>query len=303
MTADQRHIRCAVCAADEGPFERHHIALHANCEGATVPLCAPPRPCHDEQTERQRQAGLITKKPIKRGDELQTLYALTEGVTGIFTAHARHTGALDLATRNEQSRRATLRLLALIPDESGTLGPRPVANDRQRRRCGKRRQPDGAPAPIVTDALEAIAGILPALAVVIAETLPGSVELLPGLTADKLRGMLTPADARRLARNLAKLEACPRAGELAAAIEHDWSAARAAIQSLAAAALACDERETEHADFARLAETVRGFHTVAARWVELLSALTANARAAGLDSALERYLNRQADEGEGTLAA
>jgi hypothetical protein len=227
--SERDHIdRCADCAADAGPFEQHHIALRANHQTATVPLCKAPAPCHDEQTARQHEAGLIDRRGASPRDALALLHALTEGVAGIFTAHARRAGYEPLIRDIERDRRATLHLLASLPDvRPGTRGPRPISNDR-RRRAGGRRQAPGtpAPAPNVADSLQALAGILPALATAIsgpprpgaAALLTGAAELLPGVTVGCLSELLTPSGARGIARNLAALEDHPRVGELAAVI-------------------------------------------------------------------------------------
>ena len=290
--------RCAVCATDAGPFERHHIALRANSQTAAVWLC---RPCHHKQTDYQRNAGLITREPIEGGNELSAVHALTEGLTGILKANALTLGDEQLARSSEHNRRVTLRLLAVMSDERpGRLGPRPISNDR-RRGVGRRRQAPTLPAPSVADALHALAGIFPALALVISELLPGGAELLPGLTVDDLTRLLGSGRAARIARGLAVLESNPRARELAAIIERSRALESAFNEQLAGAAASDGLGKCGEIDTDGLVQLGRAFYDDARAYVDFAVAL---ANGADPVAALERFLDQttgRSDRARGRL--
>jgi hypothetical protein len=290
MTTCAQSERCAVCATTGGPFEAHHIALRTN-HSATVMLCPG---CHRDQTERQLQAGLIGRGNAPSDDPaVALLHALSEGLAGIFIAHARRTGNFDLAKLGQQFRRTTLRLLPTVSNERpGAFGPRPISNDRHRR-AGKPQQARGmlapGPSPSVTESLHALAGILPAFAAAATDPLPDTAELLPGVTVDELCGLLSPSGARRIACNLATLEEHPCAGELAAIIERDWDAALSAVTQLAAGDPAADDGNPPE----QLIESLREFYTLTERWTACLLALAADGDPAQV---FERFLDRGASE-------
>jgi hypothetical protein len=216
MSEDRPDTRCAVCATTEGPFHRHHLALRANDDAATVMLCIRH---HNEQTARQRNAGLITREPTKGGDGLRTLHALVEGLAGVLSANAGVLGDRQLACAGEQDRRFTLRLLGLICDERpGQLGPRPISNDRR----NEVRAPDirGGDTPSPAAALQALAPVLTALANAIDSLLAD--EVTQALVHEHALGLATAggqlAADRELCVALAALDDHPRAGELSALI-------------------------------------------------------------------------------------
>jgi hypothetical protein len=299
MTEDHRDIRCAVCAMTECQFECHHIALRANHETATVDVC---RTCHDEQTDRQRRAGLIHRRSMSAEEPaLALLHAVTEGLSGLFAAIARRTGHVQLARYVDRDRRVTLLLLALVSDERpGALGPRPITNDRRARRQVRH---TSAAMPNVADSLPALAGIFPALLAAIstpprpgaAALLPGSAELLRGFTVDDAARLLTPAGAGRLARGLAALEHHPRIGELAVIIERTSTLGFELCDQLAKATAADGLGEGE-IDTDRLVQLGRAFCQDARANVDFALSLATGADPA---EALERFLDRADERDDG----
>jgi hypothetical protein len=300
MRQDHRDIRCAVCTTTEGPFECHHIALRANHDTAAVAVCR--GACHDEQTDRQRRAGLIGRCNKSADDlTLALLHAITEGLAGIFDANARHTGNVELAHYIDRDRRVTLRLLALVSDERpGALGPRPITNDRRSRHRQARNT--SAPMPNVADSLPALAGIFPALITAIstpprpgtAALLPGSTELLRGFTVDDAARLFTPAGADKLARRLAALEDHPRIKELAAIIERTSTVGFELTDQLANAT-AAEALGEEEIDTDRPVQLGRAFYEQARSNFDFALSLVSGADPA---EALERFLDR-ADEPDG----
>jgi hypothetical protein len=291
--------RCAVCGTTEGPFERHHIALRTRHETATVLLC---RPCHPQQTARQRDAGLIGPRSTPSGESAVTLFhALTEGLAGILTDHARRAGLDQLVALHQQSRRATLRLLAQLSDDLGSLGPRPITNDRRSRR--RQASNTSAPMPSVADSLPALAGILPALVSAIstpprpgaAALLPGSTKLLRGFTVDDAARLFTPAGADRLARGLAALEDHPRVGKLAVIIERMSTLGFVLCDQLAKAT-AADGLGKGEIDTDRLVQLGRAFYEDARSTVDFALSLTTGADPV---EALDRFLDRADERDDG----
>jgi len=196
--------RCAVCATGDA-LEQHHLALRSGCETAIVPLC--PR-CHDGQTDRQRRAGLIKRSPRGHKTEgLDLLCGLVDGLAGILTAHARHIGDDRLVHEDERQRRATLRLLSVLSGERpGSLGPRPISNDRLGDIAHRREVPAGEAGCTSAQSIAALAaGVLPALAAAIGE-LTGDSEVTRAASA-------IAAGSAQLAKALHALEDHPRADE------------------------------------------------------------------------------------------
>jgi hypothetical protein len=299
MTEDHRDIRCAVCAMTECQFECHHIALRANHETATVDVC---RTCHDEQTDRQRRAGLIHRRSMSAEEPaLALLHAVTEGLSGLFAAIARRTGHVQLARYVDRDRRVTLLLLALVSDERpGALGPRPITNDRRARRQVRH---TSAPMPSVADSLPALTGIFPALITAVstpprpgtAAVLPGSAELVRGFTVDDAARLFTPAGADRFARGLAALEDHPRIGELAVVIERMSTLGLVLCEELAKAT-AAEALGEEEIDTDRLVQLGRAFYEIARSNVDFAVSLATGGDPA---EAFERFLDRAAEHDEG----
>jgi hypothetical protein len=289
MTDCPHTIRCAICARTRGPFELHHIALRANSEAA-VWLC---RPCHDRQSDRQRDAGLITRTPNEAGDALRTLHALTEGLAGILAAHARQAGTRDLAAQSECDRRGTLTLLALASDERpGLRGPRPPSNDRRHHAHPPKRRRRPAPHATAAVSLQALAAVLPALADAIGELLPDDAAL-PGDLARALAciGRKLAADSNWCAA-LAALDDHPRAGDLSALVEEARRLWRELVQRTVA--LLATGGADAHPD-TQLTETAREFTQAARRALTVFQALAASENPA---LALERSLDGRTGEAD-----
>jgi hypothetical protein len=101
-----------------------------------------------------------------------------------------------------------LRLIAALSGEP--VGPDPVANT-LRRGASPPRGPEHTSIAQSIDTLTA--GIHDAVADALAE-LPGSVELVPGVTTDRAAQLLRTLDARRLTDAQETLGDHPRIGEL-----------------------------------------------------------------------------------------
>lgn len=288
-----------MCTRTECRFECHHIALRANHESATVHLCGA---CHDQQTDRQRRAGLIARHSTSADDPaLALLHALTEGLAGIVAAQAQRTHNLQLVEHIDRDRRATLRLLASLSDERpSALGPRPINNDRGCRR--RQARSTAAPMPSVADSLAALAGIFPALMTAIstppqpgaATLLPGRAELLRGFTIDDAGRLFSRAGADRVARGLAALEDHPRIKELAVIIDRASTLGFVLCNQLAKAT-AVDGLGEGQMDTDRLIQLGRAFYNDARSTVDFAVSLATGGDPA---EALERFLSRadQSDE-------
>jgi hypothetical protein len=297
---DESTKRCARCGSTEGPFEQHHLALRVNHDTATVWLCK--GRCHNEQTARQLQAGLIDhRSTAARNPSLALLHALTEGLAGIFTAYAHRAGYEPLIRDIDRDRRATLRLLTSISDKRpGTIGPRPISNDRRRQQARN----TSAPVSGVANSLQALACILPALYTAIskpprateAELLPGEAELLHGFTVEDAARVLTLAGADRLARGLAALEDHPRVGELAAVIERGHALGLAFNEQVAKATAADGLGEPAEIETDGLVQLGRTFYDDARAYFDFALALATDTDPA---DAFERFLDRQAREAAG----
>jgi hypothetical protein len=271
-------------------LEQHHIALRANSQEATVWLC---HDCHQEQSDRQRRAGLISRRCTPPNEPASALlHALNEGLAGIFAAHACQAGYGPLIGKIDRDRRAAGRVIAVISDERpGVLGPRPISNDRRRAR---RRVARSSSAPrSVGDSLEALAPILPAICTAVSALLPGPTELLPGLTLDQASELVSPTNTARVASGLAELEHLPGGGELAAVTERTSAPMLALFEELAAAAAAGGLREPGEIDSDRLIRLVQAFHAEAREYLEFLVSLASGDEP--LD-ALKRFLGRHVTE-------
>ena len=155
-TANQEPV-CVACGRT-GRLEPHHPIGRARVPSATVPLC---RPCHDVQSERQREAGVDLE--AKSSDPIEDLWAFAVGFQSLLSASGL--GVVDRGADERTERafiglaREAVRTCSQTP--GAAVGPDPIANAtrdaRRERGCRPRRgRATATPAP-VTEAAAAAA--------------------------------------------------------------------------------------------------------------------------------------------------
>lgn len=125
---------CLTCGRVDCRLEEHHPAGEANVPGITVPECTPG--CHEELTEKQRDAGIGLSRDDGRS-EAERRWALLSGVADVIGLAAKNRGMPELAAALGPAAGALGRLLAFSsPAEwqsrtgaAGDVGPDPRRND------------------------------------------------------------------------------------------------------------------------------------------------------------------------------
>lgn len=231
MTGPSLMPRCVVCGAPDRPLEQHHLALRSN-HHATVDLCTP---CHRGQTKRQHDAGILRPTESSSGPELTVMRGLLVGFWGIFDAFYRSRDDLpfseELEVRNDEFFRVTTRLIGLASEElPGSLGSRPIANDRGAR---TRHPVETAPGATAEETGVALAvQVLPTIAAVISSVLPDDAVLFPGITVQDVVELCSPSRMRTLALNVIALEADQHLAEAEPMLEQDVSQVLAVMKQL-----------------------------------------------------------------------
>ena len=277
-------MRCAVCATTEGPFEKHHIALEGNCKAAFVLLC---RVCHEDQTRRQRRAGLFELSAV-HDPHLYFMVALVQGTAELLIANVQAAGEGSGVEMAERFRRLTLRLLSVAWDPvPGSIGPRPISTDR--RRIGTKRAP--APAANANQDPAVLAegfgcGLFPALAAAISDLIPGTSE---AAVTTRLA-----ASAPAAVGGFSALEDHPRADELRAALRHGEQVAATLFEQLVE--MAANQALGEATGIPRsLIEAAHSFRAVTNAVVEFFLGLADATSPENVCAALDRFLARRVD--------
>jgi hypothetical protein len=210
---------CVTCGRSE-VLDAHHPVGRARVPNATVPLC---RSCHDEQSERQRNAGVeLTAASPSAGEDV---WAFAVGFQSLLSASARSMagGAVD-----ERAERAFMGLVREVirtcpQAQQVGVGADPITNavrDARRTRRGRRIPTRSGTATNEQTSVEiacvAMCAVINALATVVDQMLGTEAPQDPFIQA--LESMTS---TQALPMRLRDLEGHPRLAELDLIIERD----------------------------------------------------------------------------------
>jgi hypothetical protein len=276
---------CVTCGESED-LDAHHPVGRERVPNATVPLCR--GRCHDEQSERQRDAGVeLTAVSPSRGEDL---WAFAVGFQSLLSASARGIagGAVD-----ERAERAFMGLVREVirtcPDEpEAGVGADPITNavrdarrTRRRRRSPTRSRAATNEQANVEDACVAVCALINALATVVDQMLGTEAPQDPVIQA--LRSMTSPPDA--LPRRLQDLCEHPRVAELAQIIERDRELLCELLEQLASVEDASSIPDSLRSLGARFARRQ-------ASYLDLLTGLATGPDRVAAVAAFERFLDQ-----------
>jgi hypothetical protein len=276
---------CVTCGRSE-VLEAHHPVGRARVLNATVPLC---RRCHNEQSERQRDAGveLTAASPSARED----LWAFAIGFQSLLSAYAQSIagGAVD-----ERAERAFMGLVREVirtcPQEpEAGVGPDPITNAvRDARRTRSRRRRKARPKIATTEqesveiACVGVCALIEALATVVDQMLGTEEPQDAFLQALK---QITTAP-HTLPLRLQDLDGHPRLADVAAITERDRELQCELLDGLATA------------DPSRVPDSLRvlgaRFAQSEATYLTLLTGLAAAADRSAAIAAFEQFLDQSA---------
>ena len=209
---------CVVCGRAD-VLENHHPVGRARVPNATVPLC---RRCHDQQSERQRQAGVDLEGASS--DPVEDLWAFAVGFQSLLSASAAGIGC-GVDVRAERAFvglvREVIRSCSQLPD--AVVGPDPIANavrdgrrTRSRRRQLARVVASAAEAVSVPAAGEAVWSVIVAVAAVVDRFLGTNDRNEPFVQTLKSIAATTALPARLL-----ELESHPRHADIGPILHSD----------------------------------------------------------------------------------
>jgi hypothetical protein len=261
---------CAICGASHRT-EEHHVG-RAKHSDVKVDLCVPH---HRRQTRMQHDAGVFRES----GGEVQRAWAILHGCIALLMEQS---DALDPTDGGPGVmppwaawHRAMLRLLTALADEP--LGPDPIASTL--RAYPPRTRPATAPGTVdLATAIDAlVTAILPAIATLVDELVPGTDEAA-------LMRQLTERSPF-LANEFAALEPHPRADAYSADAQRTTALMLDTLERLAT--LEAAHPDADESAVAELSEQLTSFRRAYDRHTDLIRAL-----AAGEDTAVafERLL-------------